>query len=126
MVYNVRVTGKMLTGVPEAELSAAASLAQEWIGTQLLSEWHDRLNKAIKHPTPYYETQIQVARRGPDVVVNDRQIVYGPWLEGVGTRNETTSFKGYGALRRARGVINARIPKVVAPIINAFTSRMNG
>ena len=34
-------------------------------------------------------------------VINDSNVVYGPWLEGVGSRNQQTRFKGYAMFRRA-------------------------
>lgn len=34
--------------------------------------------------------------------IHDSKVVYGPWLEGVSARNQTTRFKGYAAFRRAR------------------------
>ncbi len=126
MAMTVSVRGTVLTGVPDAELTKALELAQEAVGAQVLADWHQNLNAAIKHPTPYYETQIQVARRDKDVVVNDRNIVYGPWLEGVSSRNETSRFKGYTALRRARQSAEQKIPAVVQPIISAFAALMNG
>ena len=34
--------------------------------------------------------------------VHDSGVVYGPWLEGVSSRNETTRFKGYAMFRNTR------------------------
>src|SRR3546814_20243239 len=34
---------------------------------------------------------------------------YGPWLEGVGSRNNTTRFKGYHAFRKAADALDRRI-----------------
>jgi hypothetical protein len=33
--------------------------------------------------------------------IHDSEVVYGPWLEGVSSRNQTTRFKGYAAFRNA-------------------------
>jgi hypothetical protein len=35
--------------------------------------------------------------------------VYGPWLEGVGSRNATTRFKGYRAFRKAANALERHI-----------------
>jgi len=35
-------------------------------------------------------------------IVHDSNVVYGPWLEGISSRNKRTRFKGYGAFRRAK------------------------
>ena len=33
--------------------------------------------------------------------IHDSNVVYGPWLEGVSSRNQTTRFKGYAMFRNA-------------------------
>jgi len=35
-------------------------------------------------------------------VINDSGVVYGPWLEGVSSRNQATRFKGYAMFRKAK------------------------
>lgn len=64
-----------------------------------LARTQEVLNERIQRPTPYYETQVTREKVGHAHYVNhDRAIVYGPWLEGVGSRNyPATSFKGYKA-----------------------------
>ena len=32
--------------------------------------------------------------------ISDGGVVYGPWLEGTGSRNQTTRFKGYASFRK--------------------------
>ena len=54
-------------------------------------------------------------------IVHDNNVVYGPWLEGVSSRNDRTRFKGYRMFRNARqtlqriakGVMNRRIAEAV-------------
>lgn len=61
----------------------------------------ERLGQVIKHPTGYYESQVRAEAHGSvDTVITDGGVVYGPWLEGTSSRNETTRFKGYGTFRR--------------------------
>lgn len=58
---------------------------------------------SIRHPTPYYWTRGIVRNNpaGPGKSVFDNWVIYGPWLEGNGSRNATTRFKGYASYRRA-------------------------
>lgn len=59
-----------------------------------------RLGEVIKHPTGYYESQVRSEAHGSQFVdVTDGGVVYGPWLEGTGSRNQTTRFKGYHTFR---------------------------
>ena len=58
-----------------------------------------RLRQVLRHPTGHYQSRITVDRRSDSPVVTDGGVVYGPWLEGVGSRNHTTRFKGYHTFR---------------------------
>lgn len=67
----------------------------------------------IRVRTPYYETRLNV-EEGPDLSrVNDDNVIYGPWLEGTSSRNQTTRFKGYSAFRKAFQQLERRIPAVI-------------
>jgi hypothetical protein len=95
------------------------------VAGQTLAEWHLTLDRSLKHPTPYYETQIMIEPEGVNTwVVHDRGIVYGPWLEGTSSRNQTTRFKGYHALRRALQVMRTKTPLLVAHELERALSRL--
>jgi hypothetical protein len=63
------------------------------------------LVSSIKHPTPIYWTRLYVDQAADGIgtaIHDDYQIVYGPWLEGVGSRNApVTRFRGYASFRKA-------------------------
>lgn len=68
----------------------------------------------IRKRTPFYETQLNIDDGGrPNgagtSVVNDMDVIYGPWLNGTGSRNyPVTRFKGYRAWDKAhRGVVES-------------------
>ncbi len=44
--------------------------------------------------------------------IHDSNVIYGPWLEGVSSRNQTSRFKGYAAFRNARQQLD-RIARTV-------------
>jgi hypothetical protein len=65
------------------------------------------LQASLKTQTPYYRTRIHIDRTGGDPRVTDGGVIYGPWLEGVGSRNyPTTRFRGYATFRRVAGVVD--------------------
>lgn len=88
------------------------------VGQQALSGVHGLLNERIQEPTPYYETQIRM-QRGGDVaggydsdvtpaVVHDRGVIYGWWLEGIGSRNSpVTRFRGYHTFSETAAGLNS-------------------
>ncbi len=63
-------------------------------------EIQSRLRPGHGYLTGNYSRHIQVVRSGTGEEVNDSGIIYGPWLEGVGSRNRTTRFKGYFTFRQ--------------------------
>lgn len=98
---EVTISGPLFTGATQRRFDQATQEIEYAIATQVLADVHWTLNRRIQHPTPYYETQITMQRVQHDLVVHDRGIVYGPWLEGVSFRNQATRFKGYHAFREA-------------------------
>lgn len=54
------------------------------------------LDASLRNPTGAYRSRItEYGPVGGQSRVHDRQGIYGPWLNGTGSRNKTTSFKGY-------------------------------
>jgi hypothetical protein len=46
--------------------------------------------------------------------VHDSDIIYGPWLEGVGSRNyPTTRFRGYSTFRKVAQQIERKAPRML-------------
>jgi hypothetical protein len=99
---QVIISGPLAAGAVPHAVDAAVLETLDYVSTQALADVHYVLDRSIQHPTPYYETQINRKREHQDAFsVNDRGVIYGPWLEGVSSRNQTTRFKGYAAFRRA-------------------------
>lgn len=68
---------------------------------------HFHLAASLRNPTGYYQSHVQIRwRRGHPEVSDGGRIVYGPWLEGVGSRNfPETRFRGYATFRRVGQVV---------------------
>lgn len=123
---EVRVSGPLFDGRADAALREFLQDVPYQVGSQGLSYWQENLDSSIRHPTPYYETQVNVAREGDAVVVNDRGVIYGPWLEGVGSRNSpVTRFPGYRALRRAYQELLGKVPEIAERTLAKYVKRMN-
>lgn len=66
-----------------------------------VDELHKEFDIHFRHPTGYYKSQVHARGVGDDRIVDDGGVIYGPWLEGVGSRNApVTRFKGYSSFRR--------------------------
>lgn len=82
--------------------------AADWTLDHIKGTYH----RDFKHPTGYYESNVRVKSTAGGHEVWDGGFggpVYGPWLEGVGSRNNTTRFKGYHAFRLAAQALEHRI-----------------
>lgn len=86
------------------------------------------LNTSLRTQTPYYRTRIEAQREAPgQYKVTDQGVIYGPWLEGTGSRNfPKTRFKGYFTFRRTTQQLQARAVSSVEPIVRKLIARLNG
>lgn len=121
---EVTYTGPLLTGHGQAALIAACDEAQQQVAQQGYADIMTILNREIRHPTPYYETQIIVQRMRESDVIHDRGVIYGGWLEGVSSRNQATRFKGYAAFRRSAQKLDREAPAIVEKTLDRYLARL--
>ena len=77
--------------------------------------------------TGHYRRNIQSARRDRTVVITDGGVIYGPWLEGIGSRNATTRFKGYASFRRVTQRLREKdAPEVVEKHVRRLVAELGG
>jgi len=93
---SVSFSGPLFDGAAPGIIDRFRRAAQDKIGQHATDEVHSRLGEVIRHPTGYYEGHIHTEMQADDLVVTDTPVVYGPWLEGVGSMNSPrTRFPGY-------------------------------
>lgn len=122
---TVTLTGPLFSG--SAFQSVMADIVEEArveVGNAALERVQYFLNRQIRHPTPYYETQITQQSRGDTEIVHDRGIIYGPWLEGVSSRNSRTRFKGYASFRKATSDVEQLAPAIINRVIAKNMGRL--
>ena len=123
----IEVHGPLFDGRADRALDKFADDLRREISSQGMSEVMTNLDRSIKHPTPYYETQINIRTEGDVSIVNDRGIVYGPWLEGTGSRNfPRTRFKGYSSFRRAVQAARRQVPRIAHGVLRRHIGEMGG
>jgi hypothetical protein len=123
---HVSITGPLFDGRARSAIRDLQADLTWAVAAEAEAEVGQLLDASIVNPTPYYETQITRQRVSDEqATVHDRGIVYGPWLEGTGSRNQTTRFKGYASFRRATQAVQNRVDQVVRPAVQAFLRRMN-
>lgn len=126
--FNIDV--KMKGAIFDAARSKAAAgrtviAINDAIAQEGVHRVKQRLGQVLRHPTGYYESNIQVDRRSIYRGISDGGVVYGGWLEGVDPRNRTTRFKGYRTFRIIRQELQRDSASLAQPLVNAFISEMN-
>lgn len=129
---HVTTSGPLFNGVAEAELAAAVLAVQKEVADYAEFQWQMNMTESFQNPSepPRYQSHVNTMKREADLVVSDGYpgsgLLYGPWLEGIGSRNATTRFKGYFALRRAAQSVSAKASAIAKPVIDVFIRKANG
>lgn len=123
---EVTVSGPLFDGRAARELAAYADEAREQIAEFGEERVLNLMGLAFRNPTGYYESNVRTERVSADVSrVHDSGVVYGPWLEGVGSRNfPVTRFKGYEHWRRTKALVALRAPEIAQRLLERYLPRV--
>lgn len=84
-----------------------------------------QLGRVLRHPTGYYESRIRAVPETPTRYrIDDDRVIYGPWLEGTGSRNQTTRFKGYWTFRLIGQVMETQAPRIAERMLPIYVRGM--
>jgi len=122
MPFDVTKSGPLFDGVAPDVIKAAQDEIEQEIGDYTVDKIQNELSSVLVNPTGYYRSRVTTNRQADDISVTDGGVVYGPWLEGVGSRNKSTRFKGYSTFRR----ITQRVQSEVGPIAERVMSKYIG
>lgn len=111
---------------PEGPVAVLLNDIEESVAHFVESLWLANLNTSIRVNSGRYVSNVNTRREQDGYLVNDNGVIYGPWLEGVGSRNETTRFRGYASLRRALGEVDGLIEGIAQEHVARFVDEMNG
>lgn len=109
---SVRRTGPLFDGRAPMIMRQFVDDLEEQAAEEALSDIRTIYHGSFRHPTGYYESNVRISnsKSGPEITDGGYAgPVYGPWLEGVGSRNATTRFKGYHAFQIAASLLQQRI-----------------
>lgn len=128
---EVTFNGPMFDGRAADAMTRLAAELQTKTAEYTEDTWQSFMDASFRHPTGAYQSHVNIAKRDKDLVVNDgwpeSRLEYGPWLEGVGSRNSpVTRFPGYFALRRTAVKVTGEIPEIAAPIVDKYVAEANG
>lgn len=76
-------------------------------------------------PTFKWRDSVGVSRTFGGLIVREN-VIYGPWLEGVSNRNQTTRFKGYSMFRRAAQILNTEAHLIAQRSLPLYLKMLGG
>lgn len=123
-VFSLRHIGPMADGRVDTYTRGLESDLLDRVAAYAVERVAFFLDQDIRHPTPYYETQVRIDRSTHDRSVNDSGVVYGSWLEGTSPRNSSSTFKGYRAFGRAAGETSGQVESLTRNVIDAYVSKV--
>lgn len=98
---------------------------EEAIATYAALRVRQRGIDSFKNPSGFYVSQVVLDVSDPEqVIVTDQGTVYGPWLEGTSSRNQTTRFKGYRLWRLAKQDANLKAVSIASGLISKMVARL--
>jgi hypothetical protein len=125
MGVSVRKSGPVFDGRAVKALHDYIDHAEKQVAEAGVQMVQDHLHTVIRNPTGYYESHIRVAERSHLTQVTDDNVVYGPWLEGTGSRNRSTRFKGYATFRKVGQMLQTRSKQIAERSLPRYIRRMN-
>lgn len=123
--FNSRIRGPASDGRLAREAEEYSHDVASALADSSKDTWVNNLEGSIRHPTPYYWTRIDKREITPTrYEVHDHGVVYGPWLEGTGSRNApVTVFPGYHAQRRAREEMDGKRGNIARRILRRYRAQ---
>lgn len=109
---GMRFDGPVFDFRARREFSRFRDELEEESAEFVLDHIQGTFHRSFKHPTGYYESNVRIKNSNEVWDGGFGGPVYGPWLEGVGSRNNTTRFKGYHAFRKAANALDRRIEEM--------------
>ncbi|MCT2591147.1 hypothetical protein LHJ74_14730 [Streptomyces sp. N2-109] len=122
---QIRVRGPVFDGRAHRAAADYAEAVEGAVAKEGLRMATARFRQVLRHPTGYYVSHVRVRETAGRHVVTDGGVVYGPWLEGVGSRNfPETRFRGYSTFRRTQALLDRRATNIAEREWSRFAGRM--
>lgn len=123
---TVATFGPIFDGNASREARVLVDAYREELAQTAYDRVMNRLDVVLQNPTGYYQSQIHIERQVDSLVVTDTPVIYGPWLEGVGSRNyPVTRFKGYATFRLVGQGVDQDSALIGKALIDRFLAAIN-
>lgn len=128
MAIDIRMEGPLFDGRAERAMRDAADDAREDIAEAAEDHALGLMGASFRHPSGHYEENVQTSRVSSDTsLVHDNGVIYGAWLEGVGSRNRARpGFPGYHHWRQTKEFVRTRGPVIADRAVQRHLPEMRG
>jgi hypothetical protein len=117
-------SGALFDGSWKSILNNGIIAAKEAIADNAIKVIKSNLDDVLIQNTGNYMSTIHSQGETDDLVVTDGT-VYGPWLEGVGSRNLSTRFKGYWTFRQSTEELKNSSGEIANAAIEPYIESIN-
>ncbi len=119
---TVKLSGPLFAADASAKAKeAGAGVVREL--TEIAMQW---LAQDVPVVTGNLRRNIHPTIDGPMARITS-EAIYGAWIEGTSSRNETTRFKGYANFRRAQQMLtDEQVPRVCEKWASKLAGELNG
>jgi hypothetical protein len=124
-IVKVEYRGPLFDGRAKAWTDRAVRDWEHHLGSVGADFVRAELERVLRKETPYYRLQVTSTEYPGRTVINDGGVIYGPWLEGTGSRNRTTRFKGYATFRRMTQKLNTEAGRILQPYVDQLVEKIN-
>jgi hypothetical protein len=121
---SIETRGPIFDGRAEAIVARMCEDIAKTVGDKGKQMVSVTLPTVLRHPTGRYQSGIRSEAHGLSADVTDGGIIYGPWLEGVGSRNRTTRFKGYATFRRVCQALKRSAVPIARPVVDRYVRKL--
>jgi len=125
MSVDIKESGPLFDGRAKSIIDRSVRDMQHHLAEVGADMVRGELERVLRKETPYYRLQVTTTEYPSRTVINDGGVVYGPWLEGTGSRNKTTRFKGYATFRRTAALLEARAKSILQPYVDMLAEKLN-
>jgi hypothetical protein len=125
---QVDLGGPIFSGQDRPIIRAAFKDAKQTLAKWGQDQVQALARKKPKHPKGRFADSITIFdyKKGLTIAPDYPQVLYGPWLEGVSARNETTRFKGYRMFKLVRGRMKKQMTELVQGRFARAVDELNG
>ncbi len=101
--------------------------AKQLVGKAGEDRVKERVARRAKHPTGAYAGAVKTFdfKKGRTIQAEYPQVLYGPWLEGVSTRNVSTRFRGYRMYRLTRTWLRRNYMTLIQDLLTRAVAELN-